>query len=160
MLASTLCYIKRDGQTLMLHRIKKDKDVHQGKYNGLGGKFHAGETPEECVIREVKEESGLDIHRPCLRGIMTFPEFKDQEDWLVFLFTAEEFSGELIECDEGVLCWVDDHQLPNLHLWEGDRHFLEWLALDKFFSARFRYKEGKLIDHDVTFYDFGGWHSS
>ncbi|MBZ0165762.1 MAG: 8-oxo-dGTP diphosphatase [Candidatus Omnitrophica bacterium] len=156
MLASTLCYLKRDGQTLMLHRIKKDKDVHQGKYNGLGGKFHAGETPEDCVIREVKEESGLEITRPRLRGVMTFPEFKDQEDWLVFLFTAEDFSGEMRECEEGVLGWIDDNELPNLHLWEGDRYFLEWLQKDKFFSARFCYKEGKLIDHAVTFYEFGG----
>ncbi len=156
MLASTLCYLQRDGQTLMLHRIKKDKDVHEGKYNGLGGKFHPGETPEDCVVREVKEESGLDVHRPVLRGVMTFPEFKDGEDWLVFLYTARDFSGELKECDEGVLCWIDDDKLTDLHLWEGDRYFLNWLRQDKFFSARFCYKDGRLIDHDVVFYDFGG----
>lgn len=152
MLASTLCYIQHNGQTLMLHRVKKDKDVHQGKYNGLGGKFLAGESPEECVIREVKEESGLVIARPQLRGVMTFPAFKDDEDWLVFLFTAKEFSGELIESNEGHLEWVPDEKLLSLNLWEGDRHFLTWLKQDKFFSAKFIYKQGTLIDHSVEFY--------
>ena len=138
----------------MLHRIKKDKDVHKGKWNGLGGKLHAGETPEECVRREVKEESGLDIPSPKLRGVMTFPEFKDQEDWLVFLFTADEFCGDLIECDEGVLQWVPDEDIPNLKLWEGDKYFLEWLKSGKFFSAKFCYKDGNLTHHEVKFYEY------
>lgn len=153
MQVSTLCYIKHEGKTLMLHRIKKDKDVHKGKYNGLGGKLHAGETPEECVIREVKEESGLEIRAPRLRGVMTFPEFKDQEDWLVFLFTATEFTGDLIECNEGALQWVPDEKLLSLHLWEGDKYFLTWLNEGKFFSAKFCYKNGALINHSVKFYD-------
>ena len=151
--ASTLCYLKRQGKTLMLHRVKKDKDVHQGKYNGLGGKFHAGETPLECVIREVKEESGLDIHNPQLRGIMSFPEFKDKEDWLVFLFTATEFSGEMIECNEGHLAWIPDDDLLGLKLWEGDKFFLNWLNEEKRFYAKFIYREGNLIDHSVEFFD-------
>ncbi len=152
MLASTLCYIKKDGKTLMLHRIKKDKDVHEGKWNGLGGKFHPGETPEQCVVREVKEESGLNIEEPKLRGIMTFPEFKDNEDWLVFLFTADQFSGEMIESDEGKLEWIEGDAVYDLPLWEGDKYFLDWLKEDKFFSAQFCYKDKKLIKHSVVFY--------
>ena len=152
MIASTLCYLKKDGKTLMLHRVKKDADIHKGKYNGLGGKFLPGETPEECIIREVKEESGLDIRSPQLRGVMTFPEFKDKEDWLVFLYTAEKFSGEMSECAEGELKWIDDKDLLNLHLWEGDKIFLKWLEGNQFFSAKFCYKNGNLIEHNVTFY--------
>lgn len=153
---STLCYVRSGTKTLMLHRIKKDNDVHQGKWNGLGGKIHPGETPEECVIREVKEEAGLDIRSPQLRGVMTFPLFKDNEDWLVFLFTASEFDGDLIECDEGKLEWVENNKLLDLHLWEGDRYFMEWLKQGKFFSAKFCYQDGRLQSHEVTFYDSFG----
>ena len=149
---STLCYLKKDGRTLMLHRIKKENDVHEGKYNGLGGKFLPGETPEECVVREVKEESGLQIRKPQLRGVMMFPAFKDNEDWLVFLFTASEFSGSLSDCDEGRLEWIDDDKLLSLNLWEGDKLFLKWVEQNKFFSAKFIYKNKQLVDHRVTFY--------
>ena len=149
---STLCYVKKDGRTLMLHRIKKPNDVHEGKYNGLGGKFFPGELPEECVIREVQEESGLLIKKPRLRGVMMFPAFKDNEDWLVFLFTANEFSGTLGECNEGRLEWVEDTKLRSLNLWEGDKLFLDWMDQNKFFSAKFIYKNKQLVDHQVTFY--------
>ncbi|MFT5387814.1 MAG: 8-oxo-dGTP diphosphatase [Candidatus Omnitrophota bacterium] len=152
MLASTLCYLKKDGKTLMLHRIKRDKDVHEGKWNGLGGKFEEGESPEECVIREVREESGLDIVAPRLRGVMTFPKFKDDEDWVVFLFTSDDFSGDMIECDEGELHWVEDKEVYNLKLWEGDKYFLKWLEEGRFFSAKFCYVNKDLIKHDVVFY--------
>lgn len=154
MLVSTLCYVKQNGKTLMLHRIKKDADVHKGKWNGLGGKFLPGELPEECVIREVKEESGLDIVNPQLRGIMMFPEFKDNTDWLVFLYTATEFSGELIDCNEGHLEWIADHKLLDLQLWEGDKLFLKWLDQYSFFSAKFIYKDGKLIAHQEKLYEY------
>ena len=136
----------------MLHRVKKDKDVHEGKWNGLGGKFELGESPEECVIREVKEESGFQITEPRLRGVMSFPEFKDNEDWLVFLFTADQFEGEMIESDEGELEWIKDEDLLGLNLWEGDKYFFKWLEDDKFFSAKFCYKNKKLIKHSVVFY--------
>lgn len=149
---STLCYVKREGKTLMLHRVKRDKDIHQGKWNGLGGKMTAGESPEDCVIREVQEESGLVIESPKLRGVLSFPDFKHAEDWLVFLFTADDFSGSLTDCDEGVLEWIDDENLLNLNLWEGDKYFFEWLKQPKFFSAKFLYKEKKLIRHEVQFY--------
>lgn len=135
----------------MLLRNKKKNDVHEGKYNGLGGKLEAGESPYECVVREVKEESGLDI-KPALRGVMTFPLFTPGEDWYVFLYTADDFSGELIDSPEGELEWVEDEKVPGLNLWEGDRHFLKWLYEGHCFSAKFTYKEGKLVDHSVAFY--------
>ena len=136
----------------MLHRVKKENDVHEDKYNGLGGKLLAGETPEECVVREVEEESGLKIRNPKLRGVMMFPAFKDNEDWLVFLFTVNKFAGTLVESDEGRLEWVEDNKLLDLNLWEGDKLFLQWLKQDRFFSAKFVYKNKRLVDHRVTFY--------
>ncbi len=152
MQVSTLCYVRHEGKTLMLHRIKKDSDIHQGKWNGLGGKFLTGETPEECVIREVKEESGLTIVAPQLRGVMTFPKFKNAEDWLVFLFTAQKFHGQQQECSEGHLEWIADEKIKDLNLWEGDHRFLEWLKGPKFFSAKFIYKNKKLVEHSAIFY--------
>ena len=149
---STLCYINDGKRTLMLHRIKKENDVHEGKWNGLGGKLEQGESPEECVIREVYEESGLAIKSPTLRGIMTFPKFDDIDDWLVFLYTANQFSGDLIESNEGDLNWIDNDEILNLNLWDGDKIYLNWLKQDKFFSAKFIYKNRKLKDSSVIFY--------
>tara|TARA_B100001029_G_C15048467_1_gene448890 strand:- start:835 stop:1293 length:459 start_codon:yes stop_codon:yes gene_type:complete len=149
---STLCYINDGKRTLMLHRIKKENDVHEGKWNGLGGKLEQGESPEECVIREVYEESGLTIKSPALRGIMTFPKFDDIDDWLVFLYTANQFSGDLIESNEGDLNWIDNNEILNLNLWDGDKIYLNWLKQDKFFSAKFIYKNRKLKDSSVIFY--------
>ncbi len=148
----TLCYINDGQKTLMLHRIKKENDMHEGKWNGLGGKLENGESPEECVIREVYEESGLTIKNPTLRGIMTFPKFDDIDDWLVFLYTANQFSGDLIESDEGELNWINNNEVLNLNIWDGDKVYLAWLKQDKFFSAKFIYKNKKLKDYSVTFY--------
>jgi len=149
---ATLCYIKQNGKTLMIHRVKKAGDINANKWNGLGGKFELGETPEDCVRREVLEESGLSISAPALKGFITFPGFAHDEDWYVFVFTAHTFSGELIDSAEGVLRWVDDTEVLRLNLWEGDRIFLPWLEEGRFFSARFVYKDGKLAAHDVIFY--------
>ena len=149
---STLCYIKKNDQTLMLHRIKKKNDIHKNKWNGLGGKLIEGESPEECVKREVLEESGLIIESPKLHGIITFPKFDEIDDWIVFVYTANNFEGELIECDEGKLDWVSNDELLNLNLWEGDKIFIPWLKQDKFFSAKFNYEKKKLINYDVIFY--------
>ncbi len=150
---ATLCYLKVDGKTLMIHRIKKENDMHQGKWNGLGGKFNPGETPEECVIREVREESGLTIVDPLLKGLLTFPKFANDEDWYAFVFVAHEFTGQLIESSEGVLKWINDEQLINLDLWAGDLIFLPWLEQPGFFSGKFIYRAGRLVDHSVVFYD-------
>ena len=152
MKVSTLCYIKQNNQTLMLHRIKKENDIHKNKWNGLGGKLEPGESPEECVKREVFEESGLIIESPNLHGVITFPKFDGIDDWIVFVYTANNFEGNLIECDEGKLDWVSDDQLFNLNLWEGDKIFIPWLTQDKFFSAKFIYEKKKLINYDVIFY--------
>lgn len=148
----TLCYIKHNGKTLMLHRIKKENDMHEGKWNGLGGKLDPGETPEECIIREVKEESGLTIYNPKLKGILTFPMFDGVDDWMAFLFTATEFEGNLIESPEGHLEWIDNQEVLNLNLWEGDRIFLKWMEGDRFFSGKFIYQNKQLIDHSVVFH--------
>ena len=149
---ATLCYVQDHGKTLMLHRIKKQNDVHKDKWNGLGGKFENGESPEECVKREILEESGLTIDNPRLHGVITFPNFDGENDWIVFLFTASEFCGTLIESNEGHLEWIDHNKLFDLHLWEGDYIFLKWLKQDKFFSAKFIYENKVLKDWSVEFY--------
>ena len=149
---STLCYIQNEHQTLMLHRIKKENDIHQDKWNGLGGKLIARESPEECVKREVLEESGLTINSPKLHGVITFPQFDGIDDWFVFVYTADSFEGDLINSDEGVLNWIDSNKILELNLWEGDKIFIPWLKQDKFFSAKFIYDKKELKDYDVIFY--------
>ncbi len=160
---ATLCYLRSGGKTLMLHRVKKKNDMHMGKWNGLGGKFMPGETPEACAIREVQEESGLLMQEPQLRGILTFPGFPsgapqsteddpNSWDWYTFVFVAHNFTGTLIDSAEGLLAWIEDDQLLKLNLWAGDRIFLQWLEQPAFFSGRFRYVDGELQDHDVVFY--------
>ena len=149
---ATLCYVKHDGKTLMMHRVKKVQDMHEGKWNGLGGKFEPGETPDECVIREIREESGLTIHNPRLRGFLTFPAFAKEEDWYVFVYTAENFTGSLIDSAEGRLEWIADSELSKLNLWEGDQHFLKWIEENRFFSAKFAYRDGALHEHHVVFH--------
>ncbi len=151
---ATLCYVndKKHKKTLMLHRVKKENDYHEGKWNGLGGKFEQGESPEDCAIREVMEESGLTMVKPKMRGFITFPLFDGEEDWHVFIFTADEFTGELIDSNEGNLEWIPEDKLTSLNLWDGDKIFLEWLYGDKFFSAKFIYDNGKYKEHFVNFY--------
>ncbi|MBN1879435.1 8-oxo-dGTP diphosphatase [bacterium] len=149
---ATLCYIRQNDQTLMLCRNRKKDDIHIGKWNGLGGKFETGETPEECAIREIREESGLTAMDLELKGILTFPLFDRVNDWLVFAFLITRFSGTLIDSSEGELRWIPDNQLMALPLWEGDRIFLPWLNQSKFFSGKFIYSNGRLIQHSVCFY--------
>lgn len=135
----------------MMHRNKKPGDVHKGKWNGLGGKLDPGESPDECVVREIREESGLTLLDAKLRGVLTFPAFKPGEDWLVFVYTATRFEGELGECPEGDLEWVSGERLAALPLWEGDRIFLPWLEQERFFSGKFVYRDGRLASHEVSF---------
>jgi 8-oxo-dGTP diphosphatase len=136
----------------MLLRNKKPDDIHRGKWNGLGGKLEPGESPEMCVRREVKEEAGIDIDSPKLRGILTFPAFGGRNDWVVFVFTATIFSGTLIDSPEGRLAWIKDEELLKLPLWEGDRIFMEWLHKPGIFSAVFKYEAGTLLDWSVVWY--------
>ena len=151
MILATLCYVKHNGCTLMVHRNKKVNDIHEGKWNGLGGKFEAGETPEKCVFREVYEESGLSIRNPRLCGLLMFPNFKGN-DWYVFVFTAHEFTGELIDSPEGKLEWILDEKMLDLILWESDHIFMPWIQEGKFFSAKFEYGGDKMRRYDVVFH--------
>jgi 8-oxo-dGTP diphosphatase len=150
---ATLCYMSQNGKTLMVHRIKKPNDIHEGKWNGLGGKFEPGETPEECARREILEESGLRVKKLVLKGLLSFPLFARDEDWYAFVFVGTDFEGSLIESPEGTLQWIDDSKLTELNLWEGDRIFLPWLERSCFFSGKFVYQDGALVDHSVVFYD-------
>jgi len=151
MILATLCYLRHEGHTLMLHRVKRADDIHAGKWNGLGGTFEEGETPEECVIREVREESELTIENPRLRGLLMFPGFKG-EDWYVFVFTAQEFSGELKENGEGYLKWIPNAELESLPLWPSDHIFFQWLQEEKFFSAKFVYEGEEMKGWEVALY--------
>ena len=149
---ATLCYVKQNNKTLMIHRIKKVNDIHQGKWNGLGGKLEAGESPEQCIIREVKEECGLEILQPRYHGLLVFVNFK-QDDWYVWVFSADRFSGELLGTSaEGNLEWVADENVSKLNLWPSDQIFLPWLKSEKIFSARFQYAGDEMLGHEVAFY--------
>ncbi len=147
----TLVYIVKDGKTLMIHRVKKKNDIHQDKYNGLGGKLEKGETPLQCAVREVKEESNLDIQEISFKGHLLFPDFDGMgNDWQVFLYRVDSFSGDLItENREGNLVWVDNDKLTDLPLWEGDKIFLSYLFGPKIIDACFTYKDGQLMDHEL-----------
>lgn len=133
------------------HRNKKANDIHEGKWNGLGGKFEAGETPEECVIREVFDESGLSIRNPKMCGLLMFPKFK-RNDWYVFVFTANEFIGELIGSPEGRLEWISDEVLLDLSLWESGHIFMPWIRAGKFFAAKFEYGGDEMRAYHVVFH--------
>jgi len=152
MKVATLCYLRKEDKTLMIHRVKKANDMHQGRWNGLGGKLEPGETPEECAIREIREESGLMASNPILKGFLTFPGFADDEDWYAFVFVVDEFEGQLSDSPEGDLKWIDDAELLDLFLWEGDYIFLPWLDRPGIFSGKFTYRDGKLMSHSVVFH--------
>ena len=140
MISSTLCYIEKDGKYLMLHRVKKETDANKDKWIGVGGKFEEGESPEDCVRREVLEETGLTLTDFAYRGLVTF--VSDQwEGEFMHLFTATGFEGDIKECDEGVLEWISKEDLLKLPMWEGDRIFLNLIAAPcPFFSLKLRYE--------------------
>lgn len=143
---TTLCYIEQNGCFLMLHRTKKKQDPNQGKWIGPGGKFEEGETPEECVVREVWEETGLTLKSWKLRGLVTFLSDCWEGEYM-FLFTADAFSGQLKECNEGDLQWVRKDRIGELNLWEGDRIFLNMLMEDReYFSLKLRYEGDRLVE--------------
>ena len=149
---ATLCYVMDSGKTLMLYRNKKENDYHEGKWNGLGGKFEPGESPEECAKREIKEEAGLTVKSMKMKGFITFPLFDGEDDWYVFLFVIDDYEGELIDSPEGRLEWIPNEKLDELNLWDGDKIFMSWLFGEKFFSAKFNYEEGRFKDYVVEFY--------
>lgn len=150
---TTLCYIENDrGEYLMLHRTKKKNDLNTGKWIGVGGKFEADETPEECLLREVYEETGLTLTGYWFRGIVTF--LSDQwEGEYMHLFTANKYEGTLCDCNEGELAWVPKNDILKLNLWEGDHIFLrELLENDRFFSLRLSYTGDTLTDSSFIRY--------
>ena len=137
MTITTLCYIENDGKYLMLHRVKKQNDINKGKWTGVGGHAEDQESPEECLLREVKEETGLTLTSYKFRGLVTFIN-----------------SGELIECNEGELCWVDKKIVPELPTWEGDKAFLNLLLSEekRFFSVKLQYEGELLVNTEIRLY--------
>ena len=144
---TSLCYIERGSEYLMLHRVKKAADENAGKWIGVGGGFEEGESPEECMLREVLEETGLRLLSWRCRGVVTFVSDAWGTEYM-HLFTADRFEGELRDCDEGVLAWKKkDEVLTGLPIWEGDRIFLRLLAEDRpFFLLTLRYRGDSLVD--------------
>ena len=145
MINTTLCYIERGDEYLMLHRVKKENDINRDKWIGLGGKFKEDESPEECLLREVYEESGLRLTSWRYRGIVTFVNTKCSSEYM-HLFTADGFEGTVGPCDEGELEWIKKSELMKLTLWEGDRIFLRLLdSNEPFFSLKLSYDGDELI---------------
>lgn len=141
---TTLCYIEKADSYLMLHRVKKDNDVNKDKWIGVGGHMEENESPEECIVREVREETGFTLTNYRLRGIVTFV----LEDWgteYMFLYTADGFEGNMIECNEGNLEWIKKSEVYDLPVWEGDKIFFRLLEeRQEFFSLKLNYREEKL----------------
>lgn len=143
---TTLCYIERDGKYLMMHRVKKEHDINKDKWVGIGGHFEKDESPEECLLREVREETGLLLTGYRLRGIITFISDKWQTEYM-FLYTAAEFEGTVGDCTEGTLEWIDKAKVYELPVWAGDKIFFRLLETrDAFFSLKFRYAGEELTE--------------
>lgn len=141
---TTLCYLEKDGKYLMLHRIVKKNDVNKDKWIGIGGHFEYGESPEECLLREALEETGLTLTSYQFRGIITFL-CDDYEPEYMCLYTADGFEGEMIPCDEGTLEWIPKEEITNLNLWTGDLIFFRLLEENApFFSLKLRYENNVL----------------
>lgn len=143
---TVVCYLEKDDKILMLHRTKKENDVNHGKWIGVGGHVEAGESPEECVIREVREETGYTLENYRYRAILTFC-YNEEPAMYLFLFTADQFSGEQIECNEGDLQWIPKAELEALELWQGDRIFHRLLeSRQDFFSMKMVYQGDQLTE--------------
>lgn len=147
MINTSLCYIEQNGSYLLLHRIKKEHDINRDKWIGIGGKFEEGESPEDCVRREVREETGLELQEPRYCGIVTFQSDEMTETEFMHLFHATRFSGEIRDCDEGVLEWISKERFAELPHWDGDRIFLTLLDREvPFFSLKLTYQKGVLVE--------------
>lgn len=139
MILSTMVYIQKEGKVLLLHRTKKQNDTNEGKYLGVGGRFEANESPDDCIYREVREETGLIMNSFAYRGVVTFVSDTYPTEYM-FIYTCDDFSGEMIECNEGDLYWVEKEKMFDLPMWAGDRLFLERMEKsDKPFSMKVRY---------------------
>lgn len=142
---TTLCYLEKDGKYLMLHRVKKEGDLNRDKWIGVGGHFEEGESPYDCAIREVFEETGLALAEADYRAVITFVSDRWESEQM-HLFTSRAFVGEMTECDEGELCWVEKEKVPSLPLWEGDKLFFAVLEKRKsFFSLKLSYRGETLV---------------
>ncbi len=149
---TTLCYIEKNDKYLMLHRVKKKNDQSQDKWLGVGGHFEEGEGPEECVLREVTEETGLTLTEYRYRGLVTFVSDMWEDEYM-HLFTATGYEGQMTECDEGELVWIPKDEVYNLNLWEGDKIFFRLLEEDKgFFTLKVKYEGDKLISSEIRTY--------
>ena len=148
---TSLCYIEKDEKYLMLHRTKKEKDVNAGKWIGVGGKLEEGETLSQCLVREIKEETGLTAKAYQFHGIVVF-HFNDDEPLYMYLYTCDSFSGELQDCPEGELRWIPKKDLLQLNLWEGDKIFLDLLEKNSpLFYLSLYYENDNLIRHHLEF---------
>lgn len=153
MINAVLGYISCGDEVLMMHRNKKQNDIHEGKWNGLGGKIEAGESPDEAFVREVREESGIVLEKFKLRSVLTFPKFDGTNDWYVFLYEASVTSKNVQICSEGTLEWIKWKDVWQLNLWEGDYCFLKALRdSNQFFSGKFVYSDGKLESYALELY--------
>ena len=151
MINTTLCHIEKDGKYLMLHRIKKENDLNRDKWVGIGGKFEENESPEQCNAREVFEETGLTLNDAKYRCVVTF--ISDiWESELMHVFTAKDFFGEIKECVEGELVWINKSDIYSLPIWEGDKIFLRLIENENypFFSLRLQYKGEKLVSAQLN----------
>ena len=152
MLNTTLCYIEKDNKYLMLHRVKKKDDMSKDKWLGIGGKLEEGESPEECLAREVAEETGLTLNSKRYRGIVTFVSDEYGTEFM-HLFTSDDFSGTIKNCEEGELVWIDKSRIYDLNLWEGDKIFFRLFEeTDRFFSLKLIYHGNTLVDHSINLY--------
>ena len=143
---TTLCYIEKENKYLMLHRTSKKKDGNKDKWIGVGGHFEKGESPEECLLREVKEETGLELTSYQFRGIVTFISDEWPDEYMC-LYTADRYTGDIGNCDEGELVWVEKGKIMDLNIWEGDKIFLKLLTENQpFFSLKLEYKGDKLVN--------------
>ena len=143
---TTLCYIEHEDSYLMMHRVKKENDINKDKWIGVGGHFEEGESPEECLLREVREETGLQLTSYRLRGVITFATDTYPTEYM-FLYTADGYEGEMIECNEGNLEWVKKQDVYGLPIWEGDKVFFRLLEDDvPVFTLTLRYVGDKLIE--------------
>ena len=144
---TTLCYIEKDDSYLMLHRVSKKNDINKDKWIGIGGHFQLNESPEECLLREAKEETGLTLTSYQFRGIVTFITDGLEEAEYMHLYTADGFEGEMIDCDEGTLEWVPKSKISDFNLWEGDLIFFKLLEEDApFFSLKLVYQGDTLVE--------------
>lgn len=154
---ATLCYIYKDGKILLLHRVKKQNDMHEGKFIGIGGKIEVYESPRECMFREIYEETGIKPLDLTLRSVIYFNEIGNKNihpalNYLVFVYRATKYDGEIRDSDEGILVWKSYDEFKALNLWEGDKIFVPKVIFEnEFFEATFNYTfDEKLIDYNIN----------